>query len=38
VASFDVPFPYPRTDELRFDPAFAELAGQVSYALRGSHS
>lgn len=37
VAQFDVPFPYPRTDDLRFDPAFAELSGEVSRALRASH-
>ena len=38
VASFDVPFGYPRSPELRFDAAFAELAGQVSHALRGGHT
>ena len=38
VAEFDVPFEYPRSPDLRFDPAFAELSGQVSHALRGSHS
>ncbi|MFV0307378.1 MAG: ABC transporter ATP-binding protein [Desertimonas sp.] len=37
VASFDVPFDYPRPPELRFDPAFAELSGAVSHALRGAH-
>jgi NitT/TauT family transport system ATP-binding protein len=35
VASFDVPFAYPRSHELRFDPDFAALAGEVSKALRG---
>lgn len=35
VASFDVPFPYPRSHELRFDPAFAALTGKVSRSLRG---
>jgi len=35
VASFDVPFPYPRSHELRFDPDFAALTGEVSRALRG---
>jgi NitT/TauT family transport system ATP-binding protein len=34
VAGFDVPFPYPRSPELRFEPAFASLAGEVSHALR----
>lgn len=38
VASFEVPFGYPRPPELRFDPAFAELCGQVSHELRGSHT
>jgi len=38
VASFDVPFEYPRRPELRFDARFAELCGQVSRALRGAHS
>jgi len=35
VASFDVPFEYPRSHELRFDPDFAALSGEVSRALRG---
>jgi NitT/TauT family transport system ATP-binding protein len=38
VGEFDVPFEYPRQPELRFDPAFAELCGRVSHALRGAHS
>lgn len=37
VASFDVPFPYPRSHDLRYDPKFAELCGEVSQALRGAH-
>ncbi|MPY93832.1 MAG: ATP-binding cassette domain-containing protein [Acidimicrobiia bacterium] len=37
VAEFDVPFEYPRRPELRFEPAFAELSGQVSHALRGGY-
>lgn len=37
VASFDVPFAYPRSHDLRFEPEFAELSGQVSHALRGAH-
>ena len=37
VGDFKVPFDYPRSPELRFDAAFAELAGQVSHALRGAH-
>jgi NitT/TauT family transport system ATP-binding protein len=34
IAEFDVPFGYPRSPELRFDPAFGELASDVSQALR----
>jgi NitT/TauT family transport system ATP-binding protein len=34
VADVPVPFDYPRPPELRFDPAFAALAGEVSAALR----
>ena len=37
VASFDVPFSYPRDHSLRFDPEFTELSSQVSQALRGSY-
>lgn len=37
VAEFDVPFDYPRHPELRFDPDFAALCGEVSKELRGSH-
>ena len=36
VASFDVPFAYPRSHSLRYEPAFAELCGEVSAALRGA--
>jgi NitT/TauT family transport system ATP-binding protein len=38
VAEFEVPFEYPRSPDLRFEPAFAQLSGEVSHALRGSHS
>ena len=38
VASFDVPFEYPRSHALRFDAEFAALAGEVSRALRGDHA
>lgn len=38
VAEYDIPFGYPRQPELRFDPDFAKLNGEVSQALRGSHS
>jgi NitT/TauT family transport system ATP-binding protein len=36
VADIAVPFGYPRAQELRFDPAVSEIAGQVSAALRAS--
>ncbi len=38
VADLRVPFGYPRSPELRFEPEFAELSGQVSAALRGAHA
>ena len=38
VSFFDVPFPYPRSPELRFDPDFSELCGQVSESLREAHT
>jgi NitT/TauT family transport system ATP-binding protein len=34
VTDVAVPFGYPRSPELRFDPAMATLAGEVSAALR----
>ena len=34
LKAFEVPFPYPRDMDLRFDPAFAELTGEVSAVLR----
>ena len=34
VAEFEVPFPYPRSPDLRFDADFARIAGDVSHALR----
>ncbi len=38
VDAFDVPFDYPRSPDLRFDPTFAELSGRVSHSLRGAHA
>ena len=35
LGDFPVPFPYPRPPRLRFDEAFAHLAGEVSACLRG---
>ncbi|MGA0862936.1 MAG: ABC transporter ATP-binding protein [Ilumatobacteraceae bacterium] len=37
TAEFDVPFAYPRTHDLRYEPEFAELCGEISHALRGAH-
>jgi NitT/TauT family transport system ATP-binding protein len=34
VAEIDVPFGYPRPSELRFDPEFALVAGEISARLR----
>jgi NitT/TauT family transport system ATP-binding protein len=38
VASFDVPFSYPRSPDLRFDAAFGALSRDVSHALLEAHS
>ena len=38
LGEFDVPFPYPRTHDLRYDPDFAKLSGEISHALRGAHA
>lgn len=38
IAEFDVPFGFPRHEELRYSPEFAEIAGQVSEALRLSYA
>lgn len=37
LSSYDVPFEYPRSHDLRYEPAFAELCGEISHALRGAH-
>jgi NitT/TauT family transport system ATP-binding protein len=37
IGEFSVPFPYPRLPELRFEPKFAELSGQVNNVLREAH-
>jgi NitT/TauT family transport system ATP-binding protein len=37
VGEFAVPFTYPRLPELRFEPEFAELSGEVSRVLREAH-
>lgn len=38
IAEFDVPFGYPRVPDLRFEPEFGHLAGEISHALRGGHA
>jgi NitT/TauT family transport system ATP-binding protein len=38
VAEFAVPFGYPRQPDLRFEPDFAKLSGEISHALRGAHA
>ena len=38
VQEFQIPFPYPRSPELRFDPEFGRLSGEVSHALREGHA
>ena len=37
IAEYDVPFPYPRQPDLRFEAAFAQLSGDISKSLRGAH-
>lgn len=37
VDSFDIPFEYPRSTDLRFEPDFAELCGRLSRTLREAH-
>ena len=37
IGEFAVPFDYPRVPDLRFEPAFAELSGEVSHILREAH-
>jgi NitT/TauT family transport system ATP-binding protein len=38
VAEFEIPFEFPRSPELRFEPEFARISGEVSHALRGGHA
>lgn len=37
IADIPVSFPYPREHDLRYEPSFAELCGQVSDALKEAH-
>jgi NitT/TauT family transport system ATP-binding protein len=34
IAEIDVPFPYPRDPDLRFEPQFATISAEVSHTLR----
>ncbi len=38
VAEFEIPFAYPREPDLRFEPEFARISGEISHALRGAHA
>lgn len=38
IESVEIPFPYPRQSDIRFDPTFGEVASRISHALRGAHS
>lgn len=38
VATYEIPFDYPRSIELRFDPRFAEIAGEISNSLMAHHA
>ncbi len=38
TTTYDIPFDYPRVPELRFDPEFARISGELSQALRGAHA
>ncbi|RMF00496.1 MAG: ABC transporter ATP-binding protein [Chloroflexi bacterium] len=38
IATFDVPFGYPRNPDLRFEPGFRELSRDVSHALLEAHA
>ena len=38
VGTFDVPFGYPRQQDLRYEPGFAELTGAINHTLREAHA
>ena len=38
IGDHAIPFEYPRSPELRFEPAFAELCGEISESLREAHA
>ena len=37
IGEIEVPFPFPRSPELRFEAPFAELTGEISNLLRSAH-
>ncbi|MBD0863530.1 ABC transporter ATP-binding protein [Gordonia sp. zg691] len=38
VDEFEIPFDFPRSPDLRFEPEFGAIAGRISRALREAHS
>ena len=38
TAQIDIPFGFPRTHDLRYEPRFGEICAEVSHALRGAHA
>jgi NitT/TauT family transport system ATP-binding protein len=38
VDDFPIEFAYPRVPDLRFEPEFARISGEISHALRGAHA
>jgi NitT/TauT family transport system ATP-binding protein len=38
IATFDIPFGYPRSPELRFDTAFSDLSREISRALKEAYA
>ena len=37
IDEFEIPFSYPRTSDLRYDPAFAAISGEISKSLAEGH-
>ncbi|MEE4024997.1 ABC transporter ATP-binding protein [Gordonia sp. PKS22-38] len=38
VDEIEVPFDFPRSPDLRFEPEFAEISGRISHSLKEAHS
>jgi NitT/TauT family transport system ATP-binding protein len=38
IADYQVPFEFPRSHELRYEPEFAELCGRISHDLKEAHA